>query len=683
MPTTQSEVAEYRYFVADLLSNTVLAELPFLDVTYERALKAAGSFSGKIPIIDKTAAYNLYENTMPGKTALYVVRNNKCVWGGIIWTRSYSVQSRELSVNASEFTSYLHHRFIWKTYSHDYTASIVASGGGATVTISSGTFNFTAGSPVRIVFSEQANWTYNGDYTILASPAPTTTTFKVTIPSLPNGSYTGVTVEVRVDTYDYVRQLVNEMLADFSNYTFANIDIEPSVQTRHTVTNKQLTSNVATLTIGSGHGIIVGQGVIVDSVDSTFNGTYNVSSTTGSTISYAKTATNVSSTAVTTPATVNITLRTSSTGVGTLFCASSIPFAAGDIVTIANVDDPTATNIYYDGVREVLSVNNDVMLGIYTFTIAVPLDMPEEATAVSGTAGATPSVLSGTYGPYTANSDIGITYSTSAYSGVTVSTLDKIRRGYELKSVGDELDEYSDMLNGFEYRVDCDYDVNTGTFTRTFVLLPVDKIAAYRPLDPGEVPEISWFGADSLVFEYPGNIMEVSLDESAEDVATRFFMVGNDGDLGQDASQPYSAATATDLLLDGWPLLDKEETLTSSIVAKTTGEPNPDSLYDETIIYSYAQRYLNEFQPPVADMKISVNGSFDPIVGTYAPGDWCSVIIDDYFISLRLASALEPRSNVILRKIESFSVSVPNNPSFPEQVSLNLITEWEVDKRGQ
>ena len=66
-----------------------------------------------------------------------------------------------------------------------------------------------------------------------------------------------------------------------------------------TITNKALTSNVATLTTSAAHGLAVGDEVWVEGVDSTFNGKYTVTvvgSTT--TFSYAKTASNVSSTAV-------------------------------------------------------------------------------------------------------------------------------------------------------------------------------------------------------------------------------------------------------------------------------------------------------------------------------------------------------------------------------------------------
>ena len=73
-----------------------------------------------------------------------------------------------------------------------------------------------------------------------------------------------------------------------------------------TVTNKALTSNVATLTIGT-HNIVAGDTIFVAGVDSTFNGVdhsggsttapYVVSSVTATTISYPKTASNVASTA--------------------------------------------------------------------------------------------------------------------------------------------------------------------------------------------------------------------------------------------------------------------------------------------------------------------------------------------------------------------------------------------------
>jgi len=66
-----------------------------------------------------------------------------------------------------------------------------------------------------------------------------------------------------------------------------------------TITNKALTSNVATLTTSVTHNLSVGQTVFVTNVDSTFNGTFVVIATTSNTFSYVLVANNVSSTSAT------------------------------------------------------------------------------------------------------------------------------------------------------------------------------------------------------------------------------------------------------------------------------------------------------------------------------------------------------------------------------------------------
>ena len=74
--------------------------------------------------------------------------------------------------------------------------------------------------------------------------------------------------------------------------------ITRSIRPSWTVTNKALTSNVATLTIGS-HKLTAGNTVNIANVDSTFDGTYVLSAVGATTISYALTATNVTSAAAT------------------------------------------------------------------------------------------------------------------------------------------------------------------------------------------------------------------------------------------------------------------------------------------------------------------------------------------------------------------------------------------------
>jgi hypothetical protein len=65
------------------------------------------------------------------------------------------------------------------------------------------------------------------------------------------------------------------------------------------INNKALTSNVATLTTTAAHGLSTGMEIVITGVDATFNGTYRITAVpTTTTFTYAKTASNVTSTAV-------------------------------------------------------------------------------------------------------------------------------------------------------------------------------------------------------------------------------------------------------------------------------------------------------------------------------------------------------------------------------------------------
>jgi len=669
-----TEAAVYRYFVTDIVSNTLLAEIPFEGVSYGRALKGAGSFSGNIPVIDKTASFNLYDSTMPGKTALYVTRNGICVWGGVIWSRNYNLVSRKLDVNASEWTSYLFRRRVWKTWSHDLGATIVVSGGIGAVTLDPGyTYEIAAGSSVKMSFREVKDFPFDGFYTVRSSPAPTDTTFSIDAVGVANGTYPLVTVLVNTDTYDWVKSLIDSMLTDFTNLEFANNEIEPGLSEKVLITNKRIASGSATITTSTPHGLSPGQVVLIRNVDQTFNGQYIVASTPSpTTLTYAKSGT-VAPTAVSVN-TRTVTSKQLVDYVATLTTSGSHGFSVGQRVVISGVDPGNSFSEILNGEYIILSTTANT----FSYLTSGLVNILPSAVAAGATAVVTPYVLVGTYGPYTANSDIGgLDYSTDEYSGIDLEP--ENYRGFELRNVGEELDKYSDRLSsskrrsaspvertdGFEYRIDCFYDPDTASFKREFVLLPINYP---NPPAPGEVSPISRFGADELVFEYPGQISDFSLDEKSDDAVTRMWAVGNIGDLGEGASQPYSAAASLELLLDGWPIL--EDDISENDEA------------DETTLYETAARYLSEFRPPLGDITVGVNGSLQPVVGTYAPGDWCSLIIDDEFVKMRLASDLEPRDTAIVRKIDSYTVSIPDSPTFPEKVSLKLIAEWEVDKRG-
>lgn len=1041
-----TQVADYKYFVTNIVTNEVLAELPLTDVAFERALQGSGSFSGRIAITADTKKFELYANTMPGKTAIYAVRNGVCVWGGIIWARDYNIVDRSLSIEASEFTSYLHHRNIWKTYNYELEARAHKTTTGGKVRIEILTrpdllipATDTAGNrtKVYISFSEVAYIKHSGFYAVESdSPyAPSAGQFYVSIPELPRREspnyYSGVTVSSRVDTYQYIRELLEEVFDDFSSVEFANELIEPGVKESISVTYRQISSEVATLTTATAHGLVVGQRVEIVNVHADIDGTWTIteipSSTTlkfavpgaanlsvnGSPISYAdwpvkyrrpididkRSVTKIQCTSnivtVTTavphgfeegdliiasidyksgalnaggqaqevstvPSSTTFTLaittsNTSTNGVnvnnssvqysvprrvleletysnhgyavgneiyvkgvddpswgvpmydgykkikelpaadtlkrlqydtafamtdepnrqvtvsqkqhsGTtavLYTSSEHDFFAGDTITVAGVgapfdgnftilstptrkqikyrgavsravslqtaagtitrtrtlvggtpylestitfkkrvsstatitvssahglergdivyvdcndtsfnnsgqeilitDVPTTTSFSYSSAgtgyatntaatgfvhstysgfgevyvpthaassgttRTITITDHDFSIGEWICVNVTKQNSkkynnggaPVKITNISGnnlsyTYSGADSLSEGTtalpttsrvrraayiskeatlyvrsYGEYPNNADLGgIEFSTTEYS--QKAFINAPLRGGQLINVGEHLDKYANSPQGFEYRIDCSIeDVDgVGTFKRTFTLVPrtplsLTEYLEANPLDPGEYAPPSAFGADLLTFEYPGNVSDVTLQENAENAVTRMFVTGDGGGAGSEGEARYSAASATDLLANDWPILDGVEKQEWPLVGYDKINVDNWNNYDvESDLNKSAERFLKESRPPMGEYSIVVNGSLDPVVGTYSPGDWCQIIINDDFIAERLNSELEPRNDVILRKVESIKVDVPNSPAFPEKITLNMIPEWEVDVSG-
>jgi hypothetical protein len=690
MPFLNENVSVYNYFLYDLISDTFLAEIPFKGVSYERAFKDAGSFSGSIPVIEETANLDIYNSTMPGKTALYVVRDNVCVWGGIIWSRSYDIISRNLTVDASEFTSYFHHRAIWQTWSSTYSVSITIQNGVGTGVLNDENYTFSANLPIYIDFNNENLINFSGLFEVSASPAPGLNTFTFdasqgtydydtqTWTAIPDVVDNNCFVDTRADTYHYMRQMLEEIAIDFSDIDFANIDIEPGIPIEGTAITARREFNSSTnqmeaiITVDSPHWAVPGQKVKVSNIGSGFDGYYIVARVPSSTSYALETTGSALSQINLTGNAVNVikkkvvaatTEAGTATGIVTLTTASPHGFSANDVVTVTGVGD------FVDGKYIIDSVTSTTI----TYT---SLSSEIKETASIGTAEVLPLVIFNTYGSFTKNSDIKLGFSTNDYSGFSERT--PVIRGYELKIVGEILDEYSGQLNGFDYRIDCTYSNVTNSFSKTLVFLPFKPatLTAYLATLPegklavGDAAPPSAFGADKIVFEHPGNIITATMEESAEDSATRVWYTGSDSELTE--TQPYSAAAADDYLgglTYPWPVLDVVQSA-----------PNKDM--SELELHNYAQQYLYDSLPPISTFNVSVNGSISPEIGTYAPGDWCSIRIDDVFVQERLDSNLESRNDVLVRKIYSYKVSVPDTPTFPERVDLQLITEAQVDKIG-
>lgn len=110
-------MTQYRYLFADLLTNAVIDELPLTGVQFGRELNTAGTFQGHMLLSDvREDVYSVIDQTIPGRTALYVDRDGTIVWGGIVWGRSYSSEDQSISFQAKEFESYFDKRRILTTY---------------------------------------------------------------------------------------------------------------------------------------------------------------------------------------------------------------------------------------------------------------------------------------------------------------------------------------------------------------------------------------------------------------------------------------------------------------------------------------------------------------------------------------------------------------------------------------
>jgi len=803
MATNEVTPAEYRYYTVDLLTNNVIAEIPFTSVSYERALSKAGSFSGTIPMIEATASYNLYETTMPGKTALYVLRNGVCVWGGIIWSRSYSPSSKTLNVDGQEFISYLYHRAVWQTLYYGsegvFCSKYQAASGTATV-FTDVNHGFLVGDKVRVA---SLNPAINGDHVITATPSLASFSFASAATLALSPSSTGLARTI-VDSYEVARDILGWLSDDFGDNKFVNDEIRPASQIEYSVVNKVMTNGLATLTTSLPHDLIEGQLLEIIDVDAAIDGYRTISSiptSTSFTFQVEGSSANVASAAtsglntynVTSKAIVNnlysVTNKLASNNIVTLTTNVAHNLVPGDEVSIATVDSNlngtytvlttpasntftyaktvdniastvvtggeasyktavlvTSTNhglsagktivveiddAAYDGVKTVSSTVDATTL---KFTLFSTLTAATESV-FGGTLKWGSRAVAGTYGSYSSNSSVGIDV-TADLSGKYLGATQQVFRGSDLRYFGEILEDFSKSIDGFEYRIDCDFA--NDEFTRTFRFVPfipppqkinvvnkqltsniatlttegahgleaneeivvsdvglnfngtVTVISAptantftyqsYGNNVPstaclgsiGSVHPLSVLGADQYVFEYPGNILDFKVDENAEDSATRMWVSGNNDGLDGEASQPYAAATSTDMLAGGWPVLDLIEEKNDVQTA----------IAGEEALYEYAKDFLDEARPPEATFSIDVNGSINPVVGDYLPGDWCSIIIDDEFVRLRLGSDLEPRGDIIVRKIVGYKVSVPDTPTFPEKVTLELISEWKEDGKN-
>jgi hypothetical protein len=124
---------QYNYVTTDLVSNRVLGELFLASVSLDCQLDVVGNMNATINL-DHPGVHNdaVLAATIPGRTAFWAYRGSQIVWGGIIWTREYSSDTKVVTLTGQTFESYAARRYprSWLgnaigTYNHRSMAHII------------------------------------------------------------------------------------------------------------------------------------------------------------------------------------------------------------------------------------------------------------------------------------------------------------------------------------------------------------------------------------------------------------------------------------------------------------------------------------------------------------------------------------------------------------------------------
>lgn len=107
---------DYTFLATDLLTGTVVDELPLIVTQMTLSLCEAGALSAVVPIADPSVASRPWQAaTQPRRTAIYVDRGGVLIWGGIIWSRRTVDNGNAIQIDAQTFESYFARRVIKKT----------------------------------------------------------------------------------------------------------------------------------------------------------------------------------------------------------------------------------------------------------------------------------------------------------------------------------------------------------------------------------------------------------------------------------------------------------------------------------------------------------------------------------------------------------------------------------------
>lgn len=234
--------------------------------------------------------------------------------------------------------------------------------------------------------------------------------------------------------------------------------------------------------------------------------------------------------------------------------------------------------------------------------------------------------------------DIGVTVEAST-SGVL---RDRVYNSYELKPVGEAVEQLAKVDNGFDFAVDAAWS-STGTLTKTF-----------RTQYPRRGRPYSQSG---LIFEVGRNVIEWTWPTDGTRVANKVIGVGR----GSGSSAMLSSQSDVDQIKSlaaggpGYPLLEQALSVTDVSIQSTL-----DAL-------TFAK--LKAVSTPVTLPEITVRADSDPQFGSYITGDSCTFIVPPN------TSPRFPDGLSLIMRIVGWDVSVSDDGS--EVVRLILGDDFD------
>ena len=125
--------SSYRFLLADVLTDDIVAELPVESASYGEVLNAPGTLNASIrlgspstvdvppdpaaPLVDAGTIVPPAVDVLPGEHAIYVERDGVLLWGGVVWTYVADVASNTGTIGAEGFFSLLRGRILDTDYS--------------------------------------------------------------------------------------------------------------------------------------------------------------------------------------------------------------------------------------------------------------------------------------------------------------------------------------------------------------------------------------------------------------------------------------------------------------------------------------------------------------------------------------------------------------------------------------